>query len=221
MNPTTNYLAFCEKISKERGIAPLTLYKDITVYKDDNNFQIKKNTKIYLQSYVVNNNEIELKIQHIEGLKATRSKYCFKWNQEVPFTHFESAKEAYKHSMFTQVPLGSEVENFIFAKSPKYASLYATNVLGKRLSDFLESKVLSNHRYAVEYCCSFGVNLTEEQEKIFLKDKEGSFVAIYGLQKIKGKLPDTLHNYLIMKFAEKKGYWVERYFNECCKANKT
>lgn len=215
MNPTINYLAFCEKISRERGIAPLTLYKDVIVHKDNENFKISKGANVYLQNYTSSKDEIELSIQLAQlNCSLSTCKCKLKWNEDVPFTHLESAKEAYKHCSLTHFPLGEDLENFIFAKSPKYSCCYAINVLGKRLSEFLESKVLSNYRYAVEYCCAFDVNLTEEQEKIFLKDKEGNFVALYGLQKIKGKLPDVLHNYLIMKFAEKKGYWIERYFNE-------
>ena len=117
--------------------------------------------------------------------------------------------------LFPALSCFDKSENFIFSRSAKFASKYACDVSRKRLSSFLEEKVFKNYRYLTTYCIEFNINLTENQEKIFLNDDTGEFVANYALQKIRGRLPDTLHNYLIMKFADVdkyRSYWINRYF---------
>jgi len=212
MNPTINYLAFCEKFSKRK---PLILYKNIYVSKGDSNFELAKNTRVYLDSYSKSEDLIELRIKYTSNSALGECCYRMSWQDEVPITHFESAEEAYKHCRFTGVVLGNTLEEFIFSGSSKFACVYAINVSNKRLPISLETKVMKNYRYLVDYCRAFEIDLTEEQEKVFLKDKKGEFVVQYALSKIKGKLPDALHNYLIMKYAEKpNNYWLKMYFEK-------
>jgi hypothetical protein len=203
MNSISNYLAFCKKHSQGHF---LFVYEDITT----SNRVIKKGSEIKIVSY----KEAEDRIQ-IEGIDKSSNPIFFeiKWFEEVPFTHFNNGEQAYKHARFTNIPLGTKLENYIFSRSPKYASMYAIEVAGKRLSASLEDRIFRNYRYITSYASEFDIKLSEEQESAFLNDPTGDFVACYGIEKIKGKLPETLHNYLIMKFAESKRYWVEKYFN--------
>ena len=203
-HPTINYLAFCKKVPNK-----LVTYKDIVVYENNEEKKIKNGTEISVIDYCPHDNHIEIKIKIKDGYY----NFLLNWNEEVPFTHFVNGEDAYKHCRFTKVPLGENLENHIFSRSPKFAATYAINITGKRLSAFLENKIFNNYRYILDYCVYFDIDLTEKQEEAFLKDPDGEHTATYGLRKIKGRLPETLHNYIIMKFAESKSYWIEKYFN--------
>lgn len=213
MNHFTNYLSFCLNYKAKNY---LTIFKDLEVIDEkENKLKITKGSKIKLDSYEEDKSTCKVRLDMTLIDQKTKCFYDLEWNEEIPITHFVNAQEAYKHCYFTKIPLTENLENFIFSRSAKFASKYACDVSRKRLSSFLEEKVFKNYRYLTTYCIEFNINLTENQEKIFLNDDTGEFVANYALQKIRGRLPDTLHNYLIMKFADVdkyRSYWINRYF---------
>lgn len=68
-----------------------------------------------------------------------------------------------------------------------------------RLPEKIEEEILSDYKLSNHYSSAFDINLTESQQKEFLKDKTGSFAAKYSLDLIDRKIevPDFLHNYLL------------------------
>ena len=200
MNHNINYLQFCCR------------NQNIYLFKDFKG--IAKKTKILLKSFVHNKEGIDLLliVYNNKNFESEPISLHLDWDEEIPFTHFKTAEEAYKHARFTKIPLGVGLEDFIFDKSPKYATEYAISI-NKRTSAYLESKIFRNYRYLFYYSKHFDLTLTENQEKVFLKDKTANYVANYGIQKIKGKLPEMLHNYLLMTVASQKNkeYYPSRY----------
>lgn len=207
MNHNINYLHFC--LNNQN----LYLYKEVKV----DGVSIPKKTKIRLESFTHDKDGIDLTV--IKGDIATlgvRDGYKFtfhlNWDEEIPFTHFKEAKEAYVHCRFTKIPMSIGLEDFIFDRSPKFATEYATH-FNKRVSNYLETKIFRNPKYLFQYSKHFSINLSEEQEKTFLKDDDGNWVAKYGLEKIRGRLCEMLHNYILMVVANQKikAYYPSRY----------
>lgn len=210
MNHNLNYLYFCKKCKE------LVLYKNITAKRVlDGVFKpILAKSKLHLNSFEITSDGVVL----ILKFKEVEYEVQLKWSEPIPFTHYKNAKEAYDKCKFTGMVLDKDLEDFVFGRSAKYASLYAINVSKKRLSSALEDKVLSSYRYVQDYCVYFNITLTEQQEEVFFQDESGDFAAVYGINK--GKLSEAVHNYLLMKFMDKKNsYWLTRYFNQ--KSSKT
>ena len=68
-----------------------------------------------------------------------------------------------------------------------------------RLPKKIEEVILGNYKLSNHYSSAFDINLTEFQQKEFLKDKTGSFAAKYSMDLIDRRIevPDFLHNYLL------------------------
>lgn len=204
MNHTVNYLTFC--VNQE----VIVFSEFFAISSNDEKIKIEKNHKIRLLSFSYDDSEIKINFSHKNQIYNS----SLPWNSEIPFTHFKTAEDAYKHSKFTKMGLGKDLEDYIFARSPKYATKYAIEVTKKRLSSFLEKKIFRNYKYLLFYAYEFDITLTEKEEQVFLKDKTGKYVAMYGYNKIKGKLPESLHNYMIMIAAnsKNKNYYMQKYF---------
>jgi hypothetical protein len=206
MNHNINYLHFC------RNNDSIYLFKEVEFKTEHGTLEsFPKKTKIFLDSFSSNKQGIDLNLV----VNNKKLNLHLNWDEDIPFTHFETAEEAYNHVRFTKVPLSSSLEDFIFDRSPKFATYYSETV-DKKLSKHLESKIFKNPKWLYMYSKHFDIKLTEKEEEVFLKDKDGSYAAVYGYDKVKGRLCDMLHNYILMTLANQKikGYYPTKYIEK-------
>lgn len=158
--------------------------------------KIKTGTKILFKSFEINEKEILLIFEY----KKNEIKHTIEWKENIPFTHFVSSKNAYFHAKRIKKRFNQEIENVVFKNSPKLLYLYAIAFIKERFPDNLEKIIVQNPYYAYKYAKNYlDKRLSEEQEKIFFKDKTGESLAFYALEVVKTKLPEELHNFLLLK----------------------
>lgn len=138
------------------------------------------------------------------------------WQDDLPFTHFTFAKDAYFHAKRVKKRFRKEIEDVVFLKSPKLLFLYAIAFIKERFPENLEKIVVQNPYYAYKYAKNFlGHRLEEDQEEIFLKDKTGESLVLYAIEILKSRLSDKLHNFLILKSMEyKDNRWLMGLFKQ-------
>lgn len=115
-----------------------------------------------------------------------------------------------------------------FKESPMYAYFYAKNVLKSRLKD--ESVFLKNMYFAVLYAKDLiGGRLPDEIEEVFFENNQTCSYTLddisvesrvnldqefylYEYSKLIGKLPEKLHNYMIVKSYCSNSEHIKMYF---------
>jgi hypothetical protein len=183
----------------------LDLLKDIKGQKVliTQDFQaVKKGSKIIFLNHQIQEENIILNFAQSKR----EFQHTLKWHEELPFTQFVSAKDAYWYAKRTKKRFRQEIENVIFQNSPKLLFLYALAFIKSEddFSEDLKKIILKSPYYSYKYAKNYlDRRLTPEQEMIFLKDKTGESLASYALYIVKEKLPDVLHNFLTLKFMDK------------------
>jgi hypothetical protein len=179
--------------------------------------EIKCGNKIVLKNFETNEKEVILKFEH----KNQEFIHVVNWKDNLPFTQFLSSKSAYFHAKRVKKRFNPEIENVVFKRSPKILFLYAISFLKEKFPKNLEKIIVQNPYYAYKYAKNFlDGRLTQEQEKIFFKDSTGESLVFYAIEVVKEKLPDELHNFLLLKSIEKSisSYTknlIIRYFKMC------
>lgn len=161
---------------------------------------IKPGSKITLKNFELLAEDFKIIFEY----KKKEFVHTLNWKENLPFTHFISAKSAYFHAKRVKKRFVPEIENVVFKNSPKLLYLYAISFIKENFPPELEKIVVKNPYYAFKYAKNYlDKRLSEDQEKIFFKDKSGESLAFYGLEVVKGKLPEELHNFLLLKSMEK------------------
>lgn len=103
----------------------------------------------------------------------------------------------------------AELEGHILS-SPEHAFHYARDVIGERWPE-AESVLLKNIEIATNYIETFKFRWPAYEHKIRNKPKR---IIYYARNVIKGKLPDELHNKMLMlSLSDKDKYYCDEYFN--------
>jgi hypothetical protein len=163
---------------------------------------VKKGSKIIFSNFQIQEENIILNFIYIKK----EIQQILKWHEDLPFTHFISAKDAYWHAKRIRSRFRPEIENVVFQNSPKLLFLYALAFIKSKedFSEDLEKIILKSPYYAYKYAKNYlDGRLTPQQEMIFLKDKTGESLINYALEIVKDKLPEVLHNFLTIKFMDK------------------
>lgn len=173
---------------------------------------LKIGCKVEFAKYKIESQNIILTFIH----KKKEIKYSISWQDNLPFTHFVSSKDAYFHARRVKKRFNQEIENVVFSRSPKLLFLYAIAFIKERFPKNLENIVVQNPYYAYKYAKNFlDHRLEPEQEEVFLKDKRGESLAYYAIEIVKERLPDKLHNFLILKSMEhSNNKWISNLFRQ-------
>jgi len=187
----------------------VTFYKDY----DRNNVFIEKGSTGYIKNFKELCGTISLlKFEFFETNDGREFPY-----REVKLFLFEAEKLLCDSSLFPFFFIqGSQLENGIRISNYEYLEYVFNHSSHRGISDSkkfamiavkhktrlpkkIEEVILGNYKLSNHYSSAFDINLTEFQQKEFLKDKTGSFAAKYSMDLIDRRIevPDFLHNYLL------------------------